>query len=561
MPSQLLAAKNWCYNPSFETDTTGWNGTNGTVGRDQIRTWVGGWRGILTITSIATVPKLYYGANAADARRFQCVADEQVSGAVHVMCSRAGVSARPYFTFFDDVNGGGATTYGDPVILSNTAFVLFELAGVTVPAAMTWARFGVELVLGAGLAVSDVLGADGVDLRRSNDVDTYVDGAQGSSYHWTGTAHASPSTRDAISVKEADFSGGVITLIPKIYRADKNNQLGDDITDAFLDGSVEVDVDRNIKRTARFVFDSHDIVKEYSDYLAVFLNIREENGTEKEEQIGLFTVEMPSENYTSTGFEGEIPSYELTQILEEAVLRDTYNIAGGTKYITAAATLIASEGLRYALPDDSRTVPTDGLTIKGGTTKLAAVNQLLQAISMYNCFTTRDGRITTMPYRSLVQTEPFRTYTIGDDSEIVGTFSLDKNDDTIRNVIIVVRDDPSKTILRAERINSNPNSPTSTVNLGRERARYVYDSTLADQAACDALADRLVQEMGVSVSGTLTAIPDPAMEPHQVVMLDFSNSGLMDHHSGRYWMKSYSIGLRASDSDMVIKLRRVEDFA
>ncbi len=552
MVTSLPAAVNWCPNPSFETNTTGWTayGSGVTLTRETGWSWAGLYGGRVVLTATAGT-----GVALASGSLVSAVSRTLAAASVAVRVDTAGVEVRLRLESYDSgKNLLGSSSASDLGSFSSDTGSQRLTASYVLPAGTAYVGVRLERVE----ATATEFWFDGVDLRLDAAYDTYVDGSLGSGYYWQGTAHASASTRSSMVRQETAFTGGVVTIQPRLFRATISNQLLEDVTNAFLDGSIEVDIDRIIKLTSRWTFDRKGVVEPFSDYLAVFLRMEWENGEVFDEQIGLFTLETPSEEFSALGYRAEIPGNGVTFLLEESVLRNNYIIAAGTKYTAAARDLVASVGLSSAIPDDSRIIPAGGLTIEAGVSKLEAVNGLLQSVNMYNCWATRDGRVTSMPYRSLAATQPSRTYGLGDSGEILGSLRFDRNTDNIRNVVVVVKDDPAGTILRAERVNNSPANPASVVNLGRERARYVYDSSLADQTAVDRLADRLIQELGVYVSAEAQVFPDPLLDIHDVVYLDLAADPGLSSYGGKYWVASQTFGLKPDNAAMTLRLRRVE---
>lgn len=564
----IKGATNWSRDPRT-TRTAYWGVTTGvSVIVDTSKSWAGPSSIKLTMTtSKAATAQLFRTpqyTGTGDNQYVVVTEGDSVSVEWRLQASVAGKGVQAAVLFY---NGSGTlldTVIGLSTIVTNDVarWTKVNVLGAVAPAGATVAVCWIQLDSSTTLASGDIIWWSGHEVRINEEIDSFISGAEGTIYSWTGTADASPSKRADAIANEMGFRGGVTRITTEIWRSDINNTLLEDITDHFLAAEIDIDIDRLIKRKADFAFTTPDIVREYKDFVSVFITLQEEDKPAVRNQVGIFTVEIPSEEGSDEdGFLGGFTGWDLTWLLEETAPQYTYTIPAGTKYVDAARSIIASVGLRHAIPDDTRTVGSTRWAFPPGSTKLFILNSILQAIGYYNAWTTRDGFVTSMPYRDLLSANLFRTYTIGQDSTLLGAPVFDQNDETIRNIVIVVKDNPSGPPLKSFRVNKSVKSRTSTVNLGRERSRTVYDSQLTDILAVRALAYRLLQEAAVSVSADIETLPDPTMDPHQVCYLDFSGDSVLERHSGRYWIKGAVFGVTPQDGSMSLELRRVEDIS
>ncbi len=559
MSAVLPAGKNWILNPSVETNLTGVNAEFGsTITRDNARAWDGQW------STKVVCP----GAGGSEGVRYSTGLGLALAGAhsvvAQVRMSGNGVSLDQLFlvVFYTDATSENTAIIDPPTLTEGWTTV--TSAEITTNAAKTIDSLKVAIHNAA--AVAQTYWVDGVDLRIDEPIDVYLAGDQGPTHSWLGTAHGSASIRAASTTLETTGSGGVVTVSASVYRADKLNAIGDLLGSragegVVTAGTVEVDVDRAIKGTCKLISNDPNLLTAYS-YVAPFLRLTYEDGTIDERQVGLFRLEQPSVTQTNTGAVVEASGFDLTRVLALSSFADTYSIAAGANLATAVRTIIEATGLtRHSIPDTGRVAPTEGYSWKPGTSRLEAVNDLLNAAACYTIYASADGRLTSLPYRSLAQVQPARTYPVGTSGAIIGDIVSNTNDAQLANVVIVVRQDPTKAVLSATRRHTDPRSPSSTVNLG-EITRVITLNDVVDQAAVDARATQEIELRSVFVSATLEVLPDSGFAPHSTIALTVpTDRADLTDLAGRWWVKSYGFGLTPATATARLAIRRLESYA
>ncbi len=350
--------------------------------------------------------------------------------------------------------------------------------------------------------------------------------------------------------------GGGITVWFELWRATIDNGLVEDISHLLYGGNVDMNRDRAITTQATFNLKDVSAVDPYTDFLAVFQNVEyDDTGIQEREQLGLFTVRVPSGTRSIERAEGIHAGYDLTSILGRYAFTDAYNVPQGTNYVDAVITLLGMAGITRSAIEATDKVTATPVTFPLGTTYLEACNTLLEAIGYYTLAVTPDGKPTSGPTRDVQYIEPFRTVT---DNDLMSTVEMQPTDTSVANIIIVIQDNPNADPLTAIRRNDEPDSPTSTVSLG-EIVRVETRSDLADQAAVDALADRLLSESRTFYQvATVRLLPDArVLVPSQTIDLDLT--GQLEILNGRWRVRTSSIGFSPEDSGPVLEINRVTD--
>jgi len=125
---------------------------------------------------------------------------------------------------------------------------------------------------------------------------------------------------------------------------------------------------------------------------------------------------------------------------------------------------------------------------------------------------------------------------------------------------VVVKESTNEPPIVATAINSNPNSPTSTVSLGTTIAKVYKDSTILDQDAADALATKYLETASMQYNKvTLYTQPDVQRDINEIYELNVVDAkGSVVTH-GRWYCRGWSIGFTPSDGPMEHQLSNVDD--
>lgn len=180
------ARRNFIANPSFETNTTGWSGSNGTLSR----VTSGGFRGVAFARVTATSATLLglLGPNITVAAAESWAMSAYVKGTVGRQ-----VRARVVWST-------GATNYGGLVTLTGSWQRVSVVADA--PAGAVWGHM--DVIYFANATVGDVLDVDAALMEKAGSIEDYFDGASVDDpspeplyrYEWTGSANASASIRE-----------------------------------------------------------------------------------------------------------------------------------------------------------------------------------------------------------------------------------------------------------------------------------------------------------------------------------------------------------------------------
>jgi hypothetical protein len=231
-----------------------------------------------------------------------------------------------------------------------------------------------------------------------------------------------------------------------------------------------------------------------SDRIQPFMEIQMPDGNWIDFPLGVFILSTPTKRDEVNGVYREIEAYDGLVILDEDKFTSRFYLTAGTKYTDAVESILRSAGItRFNIEPKSATLATD-MEFKIGTSKLEAINQLLQAINYTPIWVDANGYFVASQYVS--PAERAVDYSYKDDELSVIYNGMEEELDLygVPNVWVVTQSNPEKTPLVSTKTNDNPDSPTSTVNVGRNIVDFREVDDISDQETLDAYVDRIAFE-------------------------------------------------------------------
>lgn len=349
---------------------------------------------------------------------------------------------------------------------------------------------------------------------------------------------------------------GPVRLDYRFERRTKLNVFQADVTHAFLASgcSINGNNDRDIFRAASFAIDpSQAAINPLSDHIAVFADLLVDGSLTVAMQLGLFALNVPRKTRTPNSEIWQVTANDLGIHLMEATTTAPYTVAAGQNYITGTngvKDILVARAVNYALPSTTLTLPV-ARTWPPGTPWLRIVNDLLHDCNMYSLWFDATGTARSRESDELSSRTADVTYL---DTDFV-LAPIEEEADTTRlaNQVIAVVDDPARGVLSSVKTNSDPDSPTSTVTLGRTITKLL-SSSAADQATLDSIATRELQKSGSLYKRmTISTQPDPRRGAHEVYQVTVTGIYTAD----KWWARSWELPL-SNGAPMRHNLARVE---
>lgn len=290
-----------------------------------------------------------------------------------------------------------------------------------------------------------------------------------------------------------------------------------------------------------------------TDRIQPFMEIQMPDGQWIEYPLGVFMLSTPTRQDGVSGVYRDIEAYDELIILDDDKFTSRYLIPAGTKYTKAVEDILISAGITKFNIQDKADVLTVDKEFKIGTSKLEAINELLSAINYTPLWVDANGFFTAYPYVSPANRRADYTYADDEISILYNGMEEELDLSDIANAWVVTQSNPEKAPLVSVKVNNSPESPTSTVNLGRTIVDFREVDDIADQATLDAYVERIAFEAS-QVFGKLrfkTALI-PFHEYSDVLWIKYDALKIDDKFSETSWKMKLEVG-----GEMEHEVRRV----
>lgn len=272
-----------------------------------------------------------------------------------------------------------------------------------------------------------------------------------------------------------------------------------------------------------------DIVESVGEcYIRAYL-IATQNGLRQKEPLATILVQTPSSSFDGKKRNVSMDAYTPLLELKENPPALGYFIVKNTNVMNTAYQLVREKSRAPVIAATCDTTLYDNFVANTDDTWLTFLTDLI-AYAKYNFDIDTMGRILFSPKQDTASLQPVWTYDDGNSSILYSDISLDHDLYGIPNVVEVIYSDSSVS-LYSKVVNDDPNSPTSTINRGRE---ITYRSTNPElsgtptQAQIDEYAKKLLRELS-SVEYTLSYTHGYCpVRVGDCVRLNYSRSGITD---------------------------------
>jgi hypothetical protein len=262
--------------------------------------------------------------------------------------------------------------------------------------------------------------------------------------------------------------------------------------------SVSHDALGDVKRKAKFSLKDDGTINFLSDRIKPYVQVWvPANGGWAEFPQGVFLLSTPEQGTDPTGsvVTRDVEAYDQCQVLLDDKVDGKYLLVAGTVITDALVTILLSAGItQYNVAPSTKTLPVDR-EWDTGTSKLNVVNDLTAMLNYYSIWFDGEGLAIASPY--VLPSQAPSEYTYDDSaSGVIELGSPKRKQDLFSapNKWVLTVSQADLTELKSIYINSNPNSPLSTVSRGRT-ITYAKQVEAADQATLDGLAQRAANDM------------------------------------------------------------------
>lgn len=578
MSNPALSVINLLPNPKFNANLNGWDqasssGVTNTIAWSGTLPWAGSGGCLLTVTANSGGVN-GYGYICPYFSPIPVIAGQTYSGLALVLANSANWGFRFQIDWLDASSTYISTDFSDPNVygvIPSGVWTPHSGSGFIAPSNAAYARiFCMMQMQNAGQTGTFRIGA--VQWSQTDRIDVYMDGdVAGCS--WNGTPNASTSTRAPWTPTIGVGQGGMIRYTSSMWIADQNNnsiiQLGGVIT-----GQVTASIDATIPMELTGSFSKMQTFTPYKDFLQPFLRLDYEDGTFVENQVGLFVVRPAGSKKTESYQTQTIKAMDLTWLLNEITVTNTYIVKKGAEPVSAAKKLLAYYGFRRVnIPHSPHKLTADMVPWPTGTPIGKIVNDIMNSVNYYAVSCDLTGCLTSIPYIDGTQVTSAKTYTSAPGGQVIDALTFDPTTRDIANQVTIVVDDPSRAVITSVRTNNDPNSDTSTVSLGskatatsaavgRVLSWMEKNPKLANQTVADATAAHVLQgRSNLYVKCDMVTLPDPTRGLHEYYSLNFLDTNGNVLATGQWQVRGWVLKLQPDKQPMVHHLSKLQSIA
>lgn len=263
-------------------------------------------------------------------------------------------------------------------------------------------------------------------------------------------------------------------------------------------------------------------------YIRAYL-ITIQNGVKEKHPLGTFLVQTPS-----SSFDGKIRNVSMDAYTPLLELKENpppigYSLAKGTNIMDLAYQISRENARAPVVKTECDTVLFNDFVADTNDTWLTFLTDFL-ANAKYEFALDELGRILFSPKQNLASLQPVWTYDDSNSSILYPDFTMDHDLYGIPNVVEVIYS-RGKEYYYSRVVNDDSNSPTSTVNRGREIIHRVTDlSMIGDptQNQIQEYAERLLSELSSIVYTVTYSHGYCPVRIGDCVRINYKGAGLTD---------------------------------
>lgn len=328
------------------------------------------------------------------------------------------------------------------------------------------------------------------------------------------------------------------------FRCELLNKNENTIGNVTASGRISNDIDTTIVRCADLTIKEIKDINIIDERIKPYFRI-EIGGNTLEYPLGVFLISSPDNQYDGYGNTRSCQCYDKTVILKEDKFDSRYFIAAGSSYTTAVMQILGSAGFsNYTIVSSAYTLTTD-IEFEIGTSKIDAINSLLDAINYNHLHFDANGIPCTEPFVEYPERTIDDTYATNDKSIIKPAIKRTLDIFDYPNKIVRYVENPENSqSLKSIYINSNPASLLSTTSRGRTIVDIESVTDIADQATLDAYVRRLAYQKQVQEIAKFPTAIMPHHDYADCLGLDIPECGI----SGKYIEYAWEIDLEVGGS-------------
>ena len=208
--------------------------------------------------------------------------------------------------------------------------------------------------------------------------------------------------------------------------------------------------------------------------------------------LGVYVIAAPGITFRGDGKSRTLNLIDKLTIVKDDIITETLQLPAGTNAIEAARDQILAAGELRIARTPSSVVLTAPLTWYPGTSRLRIINDLATVAGYWSLWTDRTGQFRLEPYVSPANRPIAYSFIEGEVSIHSPNWQYELSLwEATNKVVMVSQADDNDNVFYSSAVDDNPDSPTSTVSMGRVLNPIVEENVEAEsQVALDAMATR-----------------------------------------------------------------------
>lgn len=250
---------------------------------------------------------------------------------------------------------------------------------------------------------------------------------------------------------------------------------------------------------------------------------------------------------------------DLSRAIKRNVWQEPFTVASGLNYGDAIQAMVLDRlpsQTQFSISSTTRTLPdvvVYGLTQGGDPWQ--DCRELAQAIG-YECFFDPNGIFVFQPVPDPTVGDPVWEFDEDSNPLVAEAVRELADDQTFNHVIVIGQSTSSQNAVSAEAQDTNPNSPTYILGpYGQVTERLTFSLITTQDQAQDVANSILNNSLGASDQVTITVVPQPALEPGDIIKINCSDVRV----NGNYMINSMTLSLSSADPQQLVCFRQSTD--
>ena len=308
------------------------------------------------------------------------------------------------------------------------------------------------------------------------------------------------------------------------YTVDPGTWKDDKLLDIVTTSAIEYSNDADTLGSASF-----NVTEPIGEFYVRTYLVTNQNGVTERRPLGTHLVQTPS-----TAFDGRVKKVSMDAYTPLLELKENppplgYTILKNEKVIDNAYRLLRENMRAPVVGTTNSEVLYSDFVANANDTWLSFIKDLV-SYAKYNLGLDEMGRVLFLPVQDTASLQPVGDFNDDNSSILYPDIQIDRDLYNVPNVVQVVYSQNNKNYY-AEVVNDDPNSPTSTVNRGRNIVHRVTDPDFSGEPS-----EKQIKEYATSLLRSLSSVEYSVTYSHgycpvrvgDCVRLNYARAGILD---------------------------------